>query len=123
MGRTTLDVLRSVPGWNTPRMDLELAFTFDLGMAGCLGMAFWSGARELRRHRAAVAAHLRYLFDYKVAPQGRWPDERTRKEAIALWFVPRIASLNDTGYPITRPTSPAICAGRTLKPTRARRRL
>ena len=61
----------------------------------------------LRRYRALLAAHLRYLFDYRVAPWGRFPDETRRFEARALLLgkrdaeaIPEFADLlrrNDPG--------------------------
>lgn len=101
-GRMTLGVMRAASHWCTPRMDLELAGAFDVGMAGRVGLAFWSGARQLRSHRATMAAHLRYLFDYEVAPQNRWPDARTRREALTVWFLPRWAGLAEPGKSVTR---------------------
>ena len=39
---------------------------------------------ELRRFRRPLAAHLRHVFDYRVAPWGRWNDPKRRFEASAL---------------------------------------
>lgn len=102
-GRATLGVIRAAPQWRTPRMDLELAGAFDVGIAGRVGLAFWGGARELRSYRATMAAHLRYLFDYAVAPQNRWPDARTQREATTVWFLSRWAGLAEPGQSVTRP--------------------
>ena len=65
-------------------------------------MAFWSGAWELRSYRRAMAAHLRNLFDYAVAPHNRSPDARTRREAMTVWQVARYARI-EPGQRITRP--------------------
>jgi hypothetical protein len=103
IGRVTLGVLRATPRWATPRMPLELAGTFDIGIAGRLGLAFWGTTTELRPYRAAMAAHLRYLLDYVVAPQNRWPDARTQREATTVWFLARWAGLVEPGQTVTRP--------------------
>jgi len=102
-GRMTIRAMRQAPLGRTPRLDLELAGPFDIGIAGQLGLAFWSGAKQLRSYRAAMAAHLRYLFDYEVAPQNRWPNERTRREALMVWFLTRWAGLAEPGQSVTRP--------------------
>jgi hypothetical protein len=31
-----------------------------------------------------MAAHLRFLFDSRVAPHGRWADARTQREALVV---------------------------------------
>ncbi len=102
-GRATLGVMRSAPQWRSPRMDLELAGAFDVGVAGRVGLAFWGSARPLRSYRATMAAHLRFLFDYAVAPQNRWPDVRAQREATAVWFLPRWGGLAGPGQSVTRP--------------------
>ncbi len=102
LGRLELGVMRAAPRWRTPGADFELASAFDLGLGGTIGMAFWSGAWGLRSYRRAMAAHLRYLFDYAVAPQNRPPDARTRREAMTVWQVARYA-LTEPGHRITRP--------------------
>jgi hypothetical protein len=102
-GRATLGVLRAAPRWRTPRMDLELAGAFDIGIAGRLGLVFWGTTMQLRPYRAAMAAHLRYLFDYAVAPQNRWPDARTQREATTVWLMSRWAGLAEPGQSVTRP--------------------
>jgi hypothetical protein len=38
----------------------------------------------MREHRADAAAHLRYLFDYRISPWGRYRDERSRREVAVL---------------------------------------
>ena len=102
-GRIALGIIRSAPRWRTPRVDLELATVYDLGLAGHLGLTFWSGAFQLRPYRAAMAAHLRCLFDFQVAPQNRWRDTRTRREALAIWILPRLVGLAEPGGVLTRP--------------------
>ncbi len=101
-GRMTLRAMGAAPRGRTPRLDMELAGVFDIDLAGYLGLVFWSGAKQLRSYRATMAAHLRYLFDYEVAPQCRWPDERTRREALMVWFMDRLARLAEPGQRVTR---------------------
>jgi hypothetical protein len=103
LGRIELGIMRAAHRWRTPGADIELASAWDLGRAGTIGMAFWSGARELRSYRAVMAAHLRYLFDYAVAPQNRWPDVRTQREAMTIGLVDRYAGLLEPGQHVTRP--------------------
>ena len=103
VGKLTLGVLRSAIRWRTPGADTELAGAYDLGIGGSVGLAFWSGATQLRSSRAAMAAHLRYLFDYEVAPQNRWPDARTRNEATTIWVLNRYAAFAEPGQRVTRP--------------------
>lgn len=102
-GRAILKTTRRQPRGRPPRLDLQLDAVFDIGIAGQLGLVFWSGAKQLRSYRAAMAAHLRYLFDYEVAPHNRWPDERTQREALAIWFLDRWAEFAERGQSITRP--------------------
>jgi hypothetical protein len=102
-GRAILRATRRQPRGRPPRLDLDLAGAFDIGIGGQLGLVFWSGAKHLRSYRAAMAAHLRYLFDYEVAPQNRWPDERTRREALTIWFLDRWEGLAEPGLTATRP--------------------
>ena len=102
LGRVELGIMRAAHRWRTPRADIQLASAWDLGFAGRIGMAFWSGAWGLRSYRAALAAHLRYLFDYAVAPQNRWRDARTRREAMTVWQVARYALIEPAPH-ITRP--------------------
>jgi hypothetical protein len=101
-GRTVTGILRGTPRWRTPRIDLEFAGAFELGLAGRLGIAFWSGAKQLRASRAPMAAHVRYLFDFAVAPQGRWPDARRQREATGLWLLTRWARMAEPGRVLTR---------------------
>jgi hypothetical protein len=103
LGRLELGVMRAAPRWRTPGADFELASAYDLGLGGTIGMAFWSGAWGLRSYRRAMAAHLRHLFDYAVAPQRRWPDARTQREAMTVWLVARDAGLAEPGQSVTRP--------------------
>jgi hypothetical protein len=102
-GRVVLGVVQAAFRWRTPRADLELATTYDLGIGGRIGLAVWGTNRELRHCRAAMSAHLRYLFDYAVAPQNRWPDPRTQREATAIWLMGRLAALAEPGQAVTRP--------------------
>ena len=102
VGKLTLGVLRSAIRWRAPGADTELAGAYDMGIGGSVGLAFWSGATQLRSSRAAMAAHLRYLFDYEVAPQNRWPDTRTRNEATTLWVLTRYAAFAEPGQRVTR---------------------
>lgn len=102
LGRVELGIMRAAHRWRTPGADIELASAYDLGLGGTIGMTFWSGTWELRSYRRAMAAHLRYLFDYAVAPPRRWPDARTQREAMTVWQVARYA-LMEFGHRITRP--------------------
>jgi hypothetical protein len=38
-----------------------------------------------------------------VAPQNRWPDARTQREATTVWFLSRWAGLAEPGQSVTRP--------------------
>lgn len=68
-------------------MSTEWAAAFDLGVVGVHGLAMWApGAYELRQHRRAMAAHLRYLFDHPVSPWNRFGDERRRREALLVYW-------------------------------------
>jgi hypothetical protein len=111
VGKLTLGVLRSAPRWRTPGAQMELAGAYDLGIGGSVGLAFWSGATQLRSSRAAMAAHLRYLFDYEVAPQNRWPDARTRHEAMTIWVLTRYAAFAEPGQRVTRPNIARVLRG------------
>jgi hypothetical protein len=102
VGRMTLKATRPQPRGRPPRLDLELAGAIDIGTAGRLGLVFWSSAKNLRSYRATMAAHLRYLFDHEVAPQGRWTDVRTQREALTLWFLTRWAGFAEPGQLLTR---------------------
>jgi hypothetical protein len=103
LGRLALGIMRAAHRWRTPRADFQFAGAYDLGIAGSVGLAFWSGAWQLRSYRAAMAAHLRYLFDYKVAPQRRWPDKRTQREAMTMMVVARGSAFLEPGQRVTRP--------------------
>jgi hypothetical protein len=103
VGRVVLGIMAAVRGWRTPRADFELASVYDLGWVGSIGLVFWSGAWELRSYRAEMAAHLRYLFDYKVAAQNRWPDVRTRREALTICMFSRLAGFAEPGETVTVP--------------------
>jgi hypothetical protein len=86
-GRMFFGLVRGAPRWRQPGVDHELALTFDLGIAGRFGLAMWlPGPSELRRHRRQMAAHLRFRFDFRVAPHGRWSDGRTQREALFVWW-------------------------------------
>jgi hypothetical protein len=92
LGRVLLPLARGAPGWRRPPVVTEWAGTFDLGLVGVLGIALWApGPYELRRHRRAMAAYLRYLMDFHAAPWNRWSSPRTRLEAMALYWrrIPR----------------------------------
>ncbi len=101
-GRIELGIMRAAHRWRTPGADFELASAYDIGLGGTIGMAFWSGAWELRSYRAAMAAHLRYLFDFAVAPQSRWSDVRTQREAMTIGLVDRYSGLLEPGRLVTR---------------------
>jgi hypothetical protein len=102
-GRVMRKATRRLHSGRPPRLDLELGGAFDIGIAGQLGIVFWSGTKRLRSYRAAMAAYLRYLFDYEVAPQNRWHDARTQREALMVWFMARWAGFAEPGQRITRP--------------------
>jgi hypothetical protein len=111
VGHLTLGILRADPRWRTPGAQMELAGAYDLGTGGSVGLAFWSGATQLRSSRAAMAAHLRYLFDYEVAPQNRWPDARTRREAVTIWVLHSYAAFAEPGQRVTRPNIARVLRG------------
>ncbi len=95
IARVLMDTVENRPGWQ--RLDdglVELAFTFANPPYGWVGFAFWlPGQPGLRSLRRESAAHLRYLFDFVVAPWNRWTDPRTRREA-ALVVVGGAAGLS-----------------------------
>jgi hypothetical protein len=103
LGRLALGIMRAAHRWRTPRADFQFAGAYDLGVGGSVGLAFWSGAWQLRSYRAAMAAHLRYLFDYKVAPQRRWPEGRSQREAMTIWLLARYAGFAEPGQRVTGP--------------------
>lgn len=87
VGRTLLPVARGAPRWRQPRVRSELVATYDLGgMARHVGVAVWRNSVGARRLRAQMAAHLRYAFDYRVAPWNRWDSVRRRREILHLHF-------------------------------------
>ncbi len=84
--KVLIGALENRPGWR--RLDVgtvELSFTFANPPIGWVGFAFWlPGEPLLRPLRRDSAAHLRYLFDFVVAPWNRWLDPRTRREAALV---------------------------------------
>ena len=67
-----------------------------------VGVAWWDPADyRARRHRGAVAAHLRYLFDHVVAPWNRWSEVGSRREAAAVATRRRTASVRDVAAKLT----------------------
>lgn len=87
IGRTMLPVARGAPGWRQPNVRSELLATFDLGgMARHVGVAVWRNSITARHIRSQMAAHLRHVFDYRVAPWNRWEAVRTRREILHLHF-------------------------------------
>jgi hypothetical protein len=101
-GRLLLPLARGAPGWRSPSLVSEWCATYDLGIAGVLGVAIWPSGYEMRKHRRLMAAHLRWLFDHHVAPWNRWHDERRRREGFLLFWRDRMASLLDGGRPTIR---------------------
>jgi len=88
LGRRLLDEARGTKrSWRLSGDDaLEFAWLEDAGEVGYLGLAWWlPGETQLRRERATMAAHLRYLFDSYVAPWNRFRNERARREAAFLF--------------------------------------
>ena len=68
------------------------------GLLGSAGVALWiPGDPSLRRHRSAYAAHLRYLFDYHIAPWRRHKDPLAQREAFLIYQAPRAAALAEPG--------------------------
>jgi hypothetical protein len=68
------------------RVRLQFVQTIELGKLGRVAMVFWNPtAPERRVVRNELAAHIRYLADFKIAPWNRWPDLRRRREALFLY--------------------------------------
>lgn len=68
-----------------PPFLFEFVTVFEVAPGVTFGIAWWDPADVgARQHRAKVAAYLRYLFDYRVAPWNRWSDVRSRREALRL---------------------------------------
>lgn len=66
-------------------LDIDFVVTINTGALGVVGFAWWVPSDpSLRRFRRPLAAHLRYVFDRKIAPWGRWEDPRSRDEARRL---------------------------------------
>lgn len=83
-------LLRAAPRWRTPKAGLDFVTVADLGIAGIVGFAHWiPGMPEARPFRRPLAAYLRYLFDYHVAPWNRFGDSRRAHEAFLLYFRTR----------------------------------
>lgn len=96
-GRLLLPIARGAPGWRKG-LDVEWMWAADLGVLGSAGIAWWvPGDPSLRRHRSAYAAHLRYLFDYHVAPWRRHKDPRVQREAFLIHQMPRAAAFAEPG--------------------------
>ncbi len=92
-GRLLLPIARGAPGWRKGP-DVEWMWAADVGVFGSAGIAWWiPGDPSLRRHRSAYAAHLRFLFDYHVAPWRRHKDPRAQREAFLIHQAPRAAAL------------------------------
>lgn len=105
LGRYLLPLSRGAPRWRSPRLATEWAAAFDLGVVGVHGVAMWApGAYELRKHRRAMAAHLRYLFDCHVSPWNRLPGPQRRQEALLVYWR-RLAPVMGT----PEPTIERIC--------------
>ena len=83
-------LVRAAPNWRRPKAHLDSVAVIDLGVLGVVGYAQWNpGMAELRPYRRPLAGYLRYLFDYFVAPWGRFGDERRAHEAFLLYFRSR----------------------------------
>lgn len=89
-----LAAMRDDPLWMLcgPALDAECAVVWALGPLGWVGFAWWDPSDiGARKHRRAVAARLRYLFDSWVCPWNRWSDDARRREA-AMVLVGRHAA-------------------------------
>ena len=123
IGRFVRAIAADDPLWNTRLgVDADFATTFQAGVFGTVGIAVWvPGDPALRRYRAPLAAHLRYLFDYRVAPWGRFPDETRRFEAKALLVGKRDAVTMPEFADLLRRNDPGRYGGEP--PARTVRRL
>jgi len=100
-GRLLLPIARGAPGWRK-RPEVEWIWSADLGILGAVGFAWWiPGDPSLRRHRAAYAGHLRYVFDRHVAPWRRYKDPRSQREAFLIFQVPHAAALAEPDTRVT----------------------
>ena len=82
-----------VRGGKLPRADAQWQFVtlIDGDAHGIFGLAMWPASHpELYRYRAPLAAHLRYLFDRRVAPWNRWSDPTRKREVFLLFWSRRL---------------------------------
>ena len=93
-------VARGGPRWRSPGTAIDPAAAFDLWGPYRVGFAWWVPARG-RTERAALAAHLRYLFDVWLAPWLAVEDPHRRRELFLI---------------ATRGRWPALGAGRDPRP-------
>jgi hypothetical protein len=92
LGKWLLSLLHDPIARDSGRPPFEWQFVTlaEVATGVWFGISWWDPSDfRSRRYRAAVAAHLRYLFDYRVAPWNRWPESRARREAMSVMIRPK----------------------------------
>lgn len=92
-------VARGGPRWRSPGTAMVQAAAFDLWGPYRLGFAWWVPRRG-RTERAALAAHLRYLFDVSLAPWQAVEEPHRRRELFLVATRGRWPALGLAGHTV-----------------------